>query len=78
MIKKYSEEKVFDVEGCLSFPGIFIKVERPKTVEVQYETTQGETKKWFKTYENHMPNEGQKDNFERSRNKTATEEIKMD
>ena len=44
LIKKYSEEKVFDVEGCLSFPGIFIKVERPKTVEVQYETTQGETK----------------------------------
>ena len=44
LIKKYSEEKVFDVEGCLSFPGIFIKVERPKQIEVQYETTQGETK----------------------------------
>ena len=39
-----SEEKVFNVEGCLSFPGIWIKVERPKTVEVQYETIQGETK----------------------------------
>ena len=44
LIKTQSEEKVFDVEGCLSFPGIFVKVERPKTVEVQYETTQGETK----------------------------------
>ena len=36
-----SEEKVIDVEGCLSFPGIFIKVERPKVIEVEYETTQG-------------------------------------
>ena len=44
LIKTQSEEKVFDVEGCLSFPGIFIKVERPKQIEVQYETTQGETK----------------------------------
>ena len=44
LIKTQSEEKVFNVEGCLSFPGIFIKVERPKQIEVQYETTQGETK----------------------------------
>ena len=43
-IKNFSEEKVADVEGCLSFKGILLKVERPKTVEVQYETTQGETK----------------------------------
>ena len=38
-----SKEKVIDVEGCLSFKGIWLKVERPKTVEVQYETTQGKT-----------------------------------
>ena len=38
-----SEEKVIDVEGCLSFKDIFVKVERPKTIEVQYETTQGKT-----------------------------------
>ena len=36
-----SEEKVIDVEGCLSFKNIWLKVERPKTVEVEYETTQG-------------------------------------
>ena len=36
-----SEEKVIDEEGCLSFKGIFIKVERPKVIEVEYETTQG-------------------------------------
>ena len=44
LIKTFSEEKVIDVEGCLSFKNIWLKVERPKTVEVQYETTQGETK----------------------------------
>jgi peptide deformylase len=40
----FSEDKVIDVEGCLSFKNIWLKVSRPKTVEVQYETTQGETK----------------------------------
>ena len=39
-----SEEQVVDVEGCLSFIGIWLKVERPKTVEVQYETREGETR----------------------------------
>ena len=38
-----SEEKVIDVEGCLSFKDIFVKVERPKQIEVRYETTQGKT-----------------------------------
>ena len=40
----FSKDKVIDVEGCLSFKGTFVKVERPKEIEVQYETTQGETK----------------------------------
>ena len=40
----FSEEKVIDVEGCLSFKDIFVKVERPKVIEVQYETTQGKTR----------------------------------
>tara|TARA_B100000674_G_scaffold230228_1_gene189327 strand:+ start:229 stop:729 length:501 start_codon:yes stop_codon:yes gene_type:complete len=43
-ITKFSEEKVVDVEGCLSFKGIWLKVERPKQIEVQYESTQGKTK----------------------------------
>ena len=38
-----SIEKVIDVEGCLSFKDVFVKVERPKTIEVQYETTHGKT-----------------------------------
>ena len=43
-IIKQSKEKVVDIEGCLSFKGIWLQVERPKTCEVKYETTQGETK----------------------------------
>ncbi len=39
----FSKELVIDVEGCLSFKDIFVKVERPKVIEVQYETTQGKT-----------------------------------
>ena len=41
VIKTFSEEKVYDLEGCLSFPGIFVKIERPKIIEVEYETTKG-------------------------------------
>ena len=40
---KFSKNKVTDVEGCLSFPGIFMKVQRPEIVEVSYETTKGDT-----------------------------------
>ena len=39
-----SEEKVIDIEGCLPFKNVFVKVERPKVIEVQYETTQGKTR----------------------------------
>jgi len=37
----FSEEKIVDTEGCLSFRGIWLKVERPRIVEVEYETTKG-------------------------------------
>ena len=43
-IINFSEEKIMDVEGCLSFPDIWMKVERPKEVELTYETTQGKTR----------------------------------
>ena len=39
----FSEDKAIDVEGCLSFKDIFVKVERPIQIEVKYETTQGKT-----------------------------------
>ena len=43
-VLKFSEDKVIDTEGCLSFKWIWLKVESTRTVEVTYETTQGKTK----------------------------------
>ena len=31
-----TEETVQDVEGCLSFPNVFVKVTRPKEILVKY------------------------------------------
>ena len=39
----FSKDLEIDVEGCLSFKNVFVKVERPRAIEVQYETTQGKT-----------------------------------
>ena len=41
-IIKSSKEKVIDVEGCLSFMDVWLKVERPRKVEVQYELSNGQ------------------------------------
>jgi peptide deformylase len=32
------------MEGCLSFPGVFLDISRPKTVEVKWQTRMGELK----------------------------------
>lgn len=37
MILKVSEEKTLDKEGCLSFPGLWLKVERPKKILAAYQ-----------------------------------------
>jgi len=42
-IVRSSEEIVEDVEGCLSFPGIWVKVKRPKKVTVRWQNLKGET-----------------------------------
>lgn len=36
VILQHTEETVTDVEGCLSFPNIFVKVTRPKEILVQF------------------------------------------
>jgi len=41
-IVSLSEERVNDFEGCLSFPDLFMKVKRPASVVVQYNTASGE------------------------------------
>jgi len=42
LIVRSSEEIVEDVEGCLSFPGIWLKVKRPKQVTVRWQNVKGE------------------------------------
>ena len=42
-IVRESEEKTLDEEGCLSFLGVFVKIERPKKVTVHWQNKKGET-----------------------------------
>lgn len=41
-IVSLSEERENDLEGCLSFPDLFMKVKRPASAVVQYHTASGE------------------------------------
>lgn len=41
-IVSLSEERENDLEGCLSFPDLFMKVKRPASAIVQYNTVSGE------------------------------------
>ena len=41
-IVSLSDERVNDLEGCLSFPNLYMKVKRPTTAVVQYYTVSGE------------------------------------
>ena len=41
-IVRESEEKTLDEEGCLSFLGVFVKIERPKRVTVKWQNIKGE------------------------------------
>lgn len=41
-IVSLSEERENDLEGCLSFPELFMKVKRPASAVVQYNTVSGE------------------------------------
>ena len=41
-IIKEGKEKVLIDEGCLSYPGLWVKVSRSETVEVEYEDEKGE------------------------------------
>jgi len=43
-ILEASNETVMDTEGCLSYPGLLIKVTRPSWIVGQWQNAQGETK----------------------------------
>jgi peptide deformylase len=42
LIKKYSDNKVWEWEGCLSVPGLRGRIERPNWVDVAYMDKKGE------------------------------------
>ena len=44
IIKEASSELVLDEEGCLSYPGLFLKVKRPSWVVAEYQDSQGTVK----------------------------------
>jgi len=41
-IVSLSEDRIVDMEGCLSFPDLFMKVKRAGSCNVQYQTVTGE------------------------------------
>jgi peptide deformylase len=41
-IKKKSRETIIDEEGCLSFPGLFLRIKRAKRVEIEALNENGE------------------------------------
>lgn len=43
-VTEISEEKIKSDEGCLSYPGLFVKIERPAAVKVEFTTETGEVK----------------------------------
>lgn len=42
-IVDYSQEQLYLDEGCLSYPGLFVKVKRPKVIKVRYTQSDGQT-----------------------------------
>ena len=40
-ITEYSKDTEYMIEGCLSFPGLFVKVKRPKEITFTYEDLDG-------------------------------------
>ena len=43
LIVDYDEETVVYEEGCVSYPGLFIKIKRPRSIRVRYRGWNGET-----------------------------------
>jgi peptide deformylase len=41
VIKEAGSEMVLDDEGCLSYPGLFLKVKRPSWIVAEYQDSQG-------------------------------------
>ena len=46
VITQTSEDLVSYEEGCLSIPGEYIKLDRPRSIDVKFQTLSGKYKKW--------------------------------
>lgn len=42
-IVDFSGEQLYLEEGCLSYPGLFVKIKRPKIIKVRYTQSDGQT-----------------------------------
>ena len=41
-ILSYSKEQISMTEGCLSFPGLYIKIKRPRTIQWEFSNLEGD------------------------------------
>ena len=47
VITNYSEDSMEYEEGCLSIPGEYIRINRPRSIHVKFQTLSGKYKKWY-------------------------------
>ena len=47
VITNYSDDTMEYEEGCLSIPGEYIRINRPRSIHVKFQTLSGKYKKWF-------------------------------
>ena len=47
IITNYSDDTMEYEEGCLSIPGEYIRIDRPRSIHVKFQTLSGKYKKWF-------------------------------
>ena len=47
VITNYSGDTMEYEEGCLSIPGEYIRIDRPRSIHVKFQTLSGKYKKWF-------------------------------
>ena len=47
VITSFSDDTVDYEEGCLSIPGEYLPINRPRSIHVKFQTLSGKYKKWF-------------------------------
>ena len=47
VITSYSDDTMEYEEGCLSIPGEYIRIDRPRSIHVKFQTLSGKYKKWY-------------------------------